>query len=217
MNIREIMDNKITKYILIGVICMLLVAFIILLILLNGKNAEISKLKDNIAEMKEETENRLKNSDEYSAFKNMILAFAKEKYYKAYNYYSYNYITTGDIEDIDGKRYWKISRIDEVKDLFTEEEFEKFTKNKKIVKIEDNYYMPVIPKKENELYIMERSGAMEIRKINNNRIEIAVEEVYYNFEDGLYDESNITSKANMFILVKKDGIWKVDEFTNPNI
>ncbi len=214
--IEKIKNNKYTFDIMLGIIIILLALTVTLMIIKGIKNNKISELNNTVLTMEKAEKDRLKNSDEYYEFEHIILAFAQTKYYQAYNYYSKDYFKTDEITEINEKTYYKIYRMDEIKEIFTEKELEKFIKDEKIVIRGEDYYIPTESTAENELYVYEKSGEMAIREIGKDRIEFAVEEVYYNSEDGLYDINDTNSKANKFVLIKENGIWKVEEFTKPN-
>ena len=214
--IKRIKENKNTIYIMSGILCIFLILLIILIVTVSVKSKKISNLNKEIINLQEQEANRLKNSDEYNEFESIILAFAQEMYYQAYNYYSKDYFISDEMKDINDKLYWKMYRIDELKSIFTDKKFEDFIKTEKILKQGEEYYIPVMPKQENDLYIKEYSGEMAIREINDDRIEIAVKEVYYKGEDDLLDLNNLENKINAFILIKEHGIWRIDDFTYPN-
>ena len=214
--IKKIKDNKNTFYIMLSILSVFLILLIILLIVIGLNNKKISKLNNEILNYQKEQENRLKNSEEYSEFEPIMLAFAKEMYYQAYNYYSKDYFRSDEMKEINNKLYYKIYRIDELKERFTDKKFEDFINSEKILKLGEDYYIPAISKQENPAYILEYSGEMAIKEINNNRIELAVKEVYYKFEDEVFDENELDTKINKFLLVKEHGIWKIDEFIYPN-
>lgn len=180
------------------------------------KNNKIINLKNEISNIKKQESNNLKNNSEYGEFDPMIRAFAQEMYYQVYNYYSKDYFVTDEIKEINDNRYYKIYRINEIKMLLSDKKFEEFIKEKKIIKQDEDYYIPVKSMQENELYILERSGEMEIKEISRNKIELAVQEVYYKNTYSDFDINDLIYKVNKFVLVKENGIWRVDEYTDPN-
>ena len=214
--LNKIKNMKNTFYIMLYIIIILLVLTITLLIVKDKKSKRILELNKEITIMKDNDLDRLKNSSEYEEFKEIIKAFGTEMYIQACESYSSEYFKVDETENINGKLYWKIYRIEEIENLYTEDRFNEYIKDEKIIKQDEEYYILAEEKEENEFYVLERSGILEINNITENKIEFTVEEMYYNYEYEVFDINDTTIKTNKFVLVKEGRIWKVDKFTYPN-
>lgn len=214
--IKRIERIKDIVHIMLGIIIILFVMVIVLAVRTGVNKNKATTLNREIAEMKEQEEQRLKNSDEYDEFERIVLRFGQEMYIRTCNYYSSGYFKTSETKQIKGKEYWKIERIDEIKNIFSEKKFKDFIKSENIVNDKDEYYIIASNKNVNDLYIPDRSGRMAIDTITNYKIEFLVEEVYYNDENGILDINNLETKVNKFTIIKENELWRVDEFTDPN-
>ena len=173
--------------------------------------------------------------------KEEALNWGKEKYELATKYYFRLKYPTDLIKiEYEGNEVsaQKVNNIKEIKDLFTEQKFNKYIR--KITDESDNYN--AIVEKNGEYYRLDvdRGGStsylytddLEIKYITENKITFTIKS-YYLANSDLVEEyasdytdpkeyvknapkENIEILSNEFILVKENGIWKVDYFVMPS-
>lgn len=144
-------------------------------------------------------------------------------YEKVHNLYFYG----GEIEykvdeenkrkyiEVDDKKYYEISNKQVIENLVTEEMLLKTSDFLGIKVIEDNYYIKDYGRGLSGYYGTE----LKIKKINKNKIEYKALSKFceidfrVNYGDGCSDEKYYYIERP-FIIVKEDGIWKVESYTS---
>jgi len=143
-------------------------------------------------------------------------------YEKVHNLYFYG----GEIEykieenkrksiEVDDKKYYEISNKKVIENLVTKNMLLKTSDFLGIKVIEDNYYMKDYGRGLSGYYGTE----LKIKKINKKRIEYKALSKFceidsrVSYGDGCNDEKYYYIERP-FIIVKENGIWKVDEYTS---
>lgn len=113
--------------------------------------------------------------------------------------------------------YHKVVNVSELKETFSTNGFKAYMKENGIIEKDGEYYMPELGWGSDITYYG-RDGYI-IKTITENKIEAIFREKYYtNSEDidkGDVEGVDFTIVENKFVCVKENGVWKVEEFTNP--
>ena len=141
------------------------------------------------------------------------LNIGNELYKKAKAYYWTEGINYGN-NLVDGM-YYAVSNIDTVKSFFSENGFSQFMKNNGFIQeIEGKYYRVAADRGGDISYL---GNELKVDSITENKITFtSVEKYIAKDEEWGLDESlvtEITKKEHKFVIVKENGIWKVEEFT----
>lgn len=113
--------------------------------------------------------------------------------------------------------YYKVINVSELKETFSTNGFKDYMKENEIIEKDGEYYMPALGWGSDITYYG-RDGYI-IKSITENKIEAIFREKYYtNAEDidkGDVEGVDFTIVENKFVAIKENGVWKVEEFTNP--
>lgn len=113
--------------------------------------------------------------------------------------------------------YYKVINVSELKETFSTNGFRAYMKENEIIEKDGEYYMPALGWGSDITYYG-RDGYI-IKSITENKIEAIFREKYYtNAEDidkGAVEGVDFTIVENKFVVIKENGVWKVEEFTNP--
>ena len=229
-------DIKVTNVALIIMGIIILVLTILLLIVTSKLKIKNETLPESvISTEKVETKTTTLLSKEEA------LNIGKDKYEQAFKYYFRLKLSEDPIKiQYNGHEVGaqKITNIKEIKDLFTENKFNKYIG--KITDEADNYN--IIIEKNGEYYRLDadRGGStsylytddLEVKNITDNKITFVAKSYYLANTDLVQEfasshtepkeyvknasKENIKILSNEFILVKENGIWKVDYFVMPS-
>lgn len=113
--------------------------------------------------------------------------------------------------------------MNDVKTLYTEKAFKKFLEYTDIIQENGKYYMPdTFMARGSNIYYL--GNKLKIESITENKVIFSSIEYYsidyqeYESRHGIedFEPSEMRTETNKFIIVKENGVWKIDEYTLPN-
>ena len=222
----EIIMIMLTIVIIVG----LGIAFLVVLLRSNGKDTNELIKEQNTQNTA--VEQISANNKKETISKEQALLIGKEKYKKAEEYYS-GIKDLGEFIQVGVGEGRKVLCINDIKDLFSKNKFDKFTR--KIADESENFNN--LLEKDGEYYRIDTgvggiqsylyTDDLTVKSIDENKIVFEVKS-YYLVNDEPYlsnmdpkeyvktvSKDKIETKVNEFTIIKENGKWKVDYYVLP--
>lgn len=183
-----------------------------------------NELDDKLSDDNQDTSTPV-GEDESENDENKVISISEEEaksigdslYTKALSYYWGGVETNGN--SIQDGIYMEISNISDVKDIFSTQGFEQYLSANDFVSEIDGIYYRVAADRGGDISYLGRED-LKVENITDEKVVFKAVEKYAENEGewGLPENqvSNIRKITNRFVIVKEDGIWKVEDFTMPN-
>jgi hypothetical protein len=161
--------------------------------------------------------NVISNGNTSSITNSQALQIGEEKYNEAFSSY---WNVTCDYESViqvSGNDYIKVLNSETIKALYTTQAFNEYKNSNDWIEYNGNYYKADAVRGSNIYYI---GNELQVSTITDSKIEFISKEKYYKDDNNTSNQSSNATEYNVqnnkFVLIKENGVWKIDQFTLPN-